>query len=152
MIDISRRALVFGGIFVLLTGAAAHADDGGGGNSGGGDSGGGGGNSGGEGNGSDDNGGSDDDDSSSGSGNRSGRNGGGSLRDQDRVRRAVQDGSAVSLKKLKEFLNVNYPGKIINLNLEKKPDCYVYHVRILQAGNRVKNLTVDALTLQRKTK
>jgi hypothetical protein len=145
MIDRNKRALMFGAaLFLLQHTALAVAEDGGrdggdgGGGRGGGDGGGRDGGGGGEDGGRD----GDDDDSSSGRG---------SSRDQDRARTAVQNGSAVPLQKLKTFLNSNYPGKIIGLDLQKRVGSYVYLVRILQDGNRVRNLTIDARTLERKS-
>lgn len=88
-----------------------------------------------------------DDDSSSGSGSNSGK---GKAKDQDRAQDAVASGKAAPLLTLKDFLNRNYPGKILKIDLNSRFGNYVYKVRILQAGNRVKSVTLDARTLQSK--
>jgi hypothetical protein len=144
--------------------APALAEDGGGGDgggSGGGDSGGGGsgsngsgsgsgsgsGDSGGSGGGSDDDG--DDDSGGDDSGGDNGSNSG-KRKDQDRAQDAVASGKAAPLLTLKDFLKKNYPGKILKIDMNKRFGTYVYKVRILQTGNRVKSLTLDARTLQMK--
>jgi hypothetical protein len=112
-------------------------------------SGGGNGGSGGSGSGSGDDGSDNDGDDDSGNGSGS-KNGKGKAKDQDRAQDAVAAGKAAPLLKLKEFLKQNYPGKILKIDLNKRFGSYVYKVRILQAGNRVKSMTLDALTLQSK--
>jgi uncharacterized membrane protein YkoI len=71
-------------------------------------------------------------------------------KDQDRAKHAVANGKAVPLVKLKDFLAQNYPGKILRINLVRRLGSYVYHVRILQSGNRLKSYSFDASTLQEK--
>jgi hypothetical protein len=141
--EMNRRSLLAGAaLFVLLQSISPVLADGGD-NDGGGNGGSGGGDNSGSGGDDDD----DSDDDSSGSGNSGdGKHG---TKDQYLAHKAVAKGSAVSLLKLKTFLAKNYPGKILKLNLEKRPGGYIYQVRILQQGNRVKNLTLDARTLQR---
>jgi hypothetical protein len=95
--------------------------------------------------GSGDNGSDDDGDNDSGGDSNSGK-----AKDQDRAQDAVAAGKAAPLLTLKEFLKSNYPGKILKIDLNKRFGSYVYKVRILQAGNRVKSLTLDARTLQSK--
>lgn len=71
-------------------------------------------------------------------------------KDQDRVENAVSHGKAAPLIVLKDFLMKNHPGKILKIDLNTRLGGFVYKVRILQAGNRVKSLTLDARTLQTK--
>jgi uncharacterized membrane protein YkoI len=68
--------------------------------------------------------------------------------DHNRALRAVQDGKAVSLRKLKSFLSQNYPGKLLKVSLQKKSGKYIYRVRILSNGNRIKIFSLNALTLK----
>ncbi len=79
-----------------------------------------------------------DDDNNSGSGKD----------DHNRALRVVKDGKAVPLRKLKSFLAQNYPGKILNVSLQRKSGIYYYRVRILSSGNRIKTLSLNALTLK----
>lgn len=89
----------------------------------------------------------DDDDNESDSENRSHRD---ERRndDQDRAIKVVRRGKAVSLQVLKGFLKHNYPGKILDVKLRKSSGTYFYNVRILAKGNRIKALTLNALTLK----
>lgn len=148
--ELNRRSLLAGATFAFLLQciAPALAESG----SGGGNSGSGGGDSGSDGDNSGPGGGSDDtdndnDDSGDDSLNNSG-SGKHGAKDQYAARKAVAKGSAVSLTKLKAFLAKNYPGKILKLNLEKRLGGYVYKVRVLQSGNHVRSVNLDARTLQ----
>lgn len=80
----------------------------------------------------------DDDDNNSGSGKE----------DHNRALRVVKDGKAVPLRKLKSYLAQNYPGKILNVSLQRKSGKYYYRVRILSSANRIKTLSINALTLK----
>ncbi len=149
--ELNRRSLLAGATFAFLLQciAPALAESG----SGGGNSGSGGGDSGSDGDNSGPGGGSDDtdndnDDSGDDSLNNSG-SGKLGAKDQYAARKAVAKGSAVSLTKLKAFLAKNYPGKILKLDLEKRLGGYVYKVRVLQPGNHVRSVNLDARTLQR---
>ena len=62
----------------------------------------------------------------------------------------MNDGLAVSLKKLKSYLNANYPGKILRVDFKKQDDGFVYRVKILQANNKVTSLALDAKTLAKR--
>jgi hypothetical protein len=146
----NRRSLLLSLTFALLPCAPAtsFADgDGGGGSGGGGNSGGG--NSGpGNSGGSDDSSGDDkDDDDNAESG---GPNNNNKRRDSDDAARAVNDGLAVSLKKLKSHLNTNYPGKILKIEFKKQDGTLVYRVKILQTNNKVTSLALDAKTLAKR--
>ncbi len=149
--ELNRRSLLAGATFAFLLQCIAPvlAESG----SGGGNSGSGGGDSGSDGDNSGPGGGSDDtdndnDDSGDDSLNNSG-SGKLGAKDQYAARKAVAKGSAVSLTKLKAFLAKNYPGKILKLDLEKRLGGYVYKVRVLQSGNHVRSVNLDARTLQR---
>lgn len=153
--ELNRRSLLAGAaiVFLLQCIAPALAESGSGGGNGGsgsGDSGSDGDNSG-PGGGSDDTD-NDNDDNDDDSGDDSLNNSGSGkhgAKDQYAARKAVAKGSAVSLTKLKAFLAKNYPGKILKLDLEKRLGGYVYKVRVLQSGNHVRSVNLDARTLQR---
>ena len=146
--ELNRRSLLAGATFAFLLQCIAPvlAESG----SGGGNSGSGGGDSGSDGDNSGPGGGSDDNDGDSGDDSLN-NSGSGKLgaKDQYAARKAVAKGSAVSLTKLKAFLAKNYPGKILKLDLEKRLGGYVYKVRVLQPGNHVRSVNLDARTLQR---
>ena len=155
--ELNRRSLLAGATFAFLLQCIAPvlAESG----SGGGNSGSGGGDSGSDGDNSGPGGDSDDNDNDNDNDDNDGDSGDDSLnnsgsgkhgaKDQYAARKAVAKGSAVSLTKLKAFLAKNYPGKILKLDLEKRLGGYVYKVRVLQAGNHVRSVNLNARTLQR---
>jgi hypothetical protein len=68
--------------------------------------------------------------------------------DHERATEAVRRGKAVPLKKLREHLAQNFPGKILDVSLRRRSGDYYYNVRILAKGNRLKMLSLNALTLK----
>lgn len=162
MTKLSRRSLLLAIVLAAnFAGGIAMAKDGdsGGGSgnsgSGSGSSGSGSGGSGSGGGGGDDDDGDDGDDHEGNGGggtrherNRDNDNRNGDNEDNERARRAVRGGKAVSLIKLKQHLADNYPGKLLNVNLRQLSGNYIYEIRILASGNRIKQLSLNALTLQ----
>jgi uncharacterized membrane protein YkoI len=69
-------------------------------------------------------------------------------RDHDRVLRALQKGKVVSLQLLRRHLDSNYPGKLLRVDLKRKSGTYYYNVRILAPGNRIRAVSLNALTLK----
>lgn len=149
MSTLSRRSLLLA-TFLAANFAAgfAMAKDGDSG-SGSGNSGSGSGNSGSGSSGGDDDGGDDDDDGDDSNENNSGNSHGGRHgNDHEKAIKAVQRGKAVSLQKLRDHLADHYPGKILDVNLRRRAGNYFYNVRILATGNRIKVLSLNALTLK----
>jgi hypothetical protein len=142
MTGLTRKAAVATLLLLALFGVPqiAHAEDGGSGGGGSGGSSGSGGNSGSGSSGG--NSGSDGEDQHDGDSRR--------RRDSDDALAAVKSGSAVSLKKLKVHINLHYPGRILKVELRKLTDGYVYRFKVLQTGNKVTTLSIDAMTLARK--
>jgi hypothetical protein len=143
MLDWNKRGLLFMllcAAFFLSANAYSKDDESGGGNSG---SGGGSENSG-SGGGDED---SDDDDEAEnddeGENDRNRHS-----RDHERARNAVKKGKVVSLKQLQQHLSTNYPGKLLRVELKRKSGTYYYKVRILTKGNRIRALSLNALTLK----
>jgi hypothetical protein len=93
----------------------------------------------------DDDDGDDDNEDGDNSGNQSS---GGRDDDQERAIKAVRRGKAVSLKKLREHLSQNYSGKILDVKLRRRSGDYFYNVRMLAKGNRLRMLSLNALTLR----
>lgn len=145
MPSLDRRRLLVA-LFLAANFAAdvALADDG--------DSGGGSGNSGsGSGNsgsGSGDDGDDGDDDDNEGDDDSGNQSRGSHGDDQERAIKAVRRGKAVSLKRLRDHVEQNYPGKILDVRLRRRSGDYFYNVRILARGNRLKMLSLNALTLR----
>lgn len=131
----SFKNLLFAALVIMVIGLSfehAWADKGsGGGNSGSGNSGSGSGNSG-HGSGNDD----DDDENEY------------EDHDQDYAKSAVEQGNAAPLWQLKIYLRENYPGKIINVNLQRRAGRYIYRVKILSSSGRLSTIRLDAITFQ----
>jgi uncharacterized membrane protein YkoI len=93
-----------------------------------------------------------DDDDNGGSETQNSNSGGSSvnlgLRDQERAFKAVRKGKAVSLVTLKSHLSTNYPGKILSVDMRRKSGVYYYQIRLLTAGNRIRSVSLNALSLK----
>lgn len=61
---------------------------------------------------------------------------------------AVSEGKAVSLTKLIAFIKLNYPGKVLDVDLKKSSGRYQYRIKILKDTGEVVKLRLDAMTLQ----
>lgn len=149
MLDLTRRrfmiALILAASFAAVPAFAKDGDSNSG--SGGGDSGNSG--SGSDNSGSDNDGDDDDDDSERDEDSGNSTSGSSSAQvDQNRAMRAVKDGKAVSLKQLKSYLIENYPGEILHVSLRRRSGEYFYRVRILSTGNRIRSLSLNAVTLK----
>lgn len=68
--------------------------------------------------------------------------------DSTEVKNAVQAGDAVSLNKLLNFVNSNYDGKVINVELDKNPVGYTYQVKLLTDDNKLRIVNLDAQKLK----
>lgn len=136
---LSRRKLMFALVSLCICQMATPvlADDGGsnsGSGSSGSNSGSGSGNSGGD---------DDDGDDNSGKGNRHNR-------EQDDVRQAVLDGRAVSLKRLLSHIADNYPGRVLDINLRRSSDHFVYRVKMLTPRKKLTTIELNAVSLRAK--
>lgn len=136
---LSRRTLMFALISLCIcqmaTPVLAKDGDSGSGSSG---SNGGSGNSSGDGQDDDDDG-----DDNSGKGNRH-------HREQDDVRQAVLDGKAVSLKRLLSHIADNYPGRVLDINLRRSSDHFVYRVKMLTPRKKLTTIELNAVSLRAK--
>ena len=159
----SRRSLLLMmlGLAIALPAADAHADDDGG--EGGGGSGGGSGSSGGssgsgsrdphketEGAESEDKGESEDSDGNESedrdedNGNEIGETG---SQEAAEAQNAVVEGQAKPLNDLISFLQENYPGQILDVDLKQESGKFEYRLKILQDTGKVIKLRLDAMTL-----
>jgi uncharacterized membrane protein YkoI len=85
----------------------------------------------------------DDGDDNSGKGNRHNR-------EQDDVRQAVLDGRAVSLKRLLSHIADNYPGRVLDINLRRSSDHFVYRVKMLTPRKKLTTIELNAVSLRAK--
>lgn len=74
-------------------------------------------------------------------------------RDHDRARRALEAGEILPLRTILERVSVEYPGRVIEVELEREDGRWVYEIKLLRAGGSLVRLEVDArdgTTLARK--
>ncbi len=140
------------GLVLLPSAGSARADDdggeGGGGSSG---SGGGGSGSGGSGSGgkdgNDDDGGEHDSESEDDDGDNDSEIGETGSNQAREAQKAVVEGKAKPLTDLLTFLNDNYPGQILDVDLKRSNGIFEYRLKILQDTGKVIKLRLDAMTL-----
>lgn len=68
--------------------------------------------------------------------------------DQDSARAAVQAGQVLPLKTLLDRLEREYPGQVVELELEQHHGRWIYEVKVLQAGGRLVKVKLDAASGQ----
>jgi len=66
--------------------------------------------------------------------------------DQDRARAAVRAGKVMPLKAVLERLERQYPGQVLEVELEQEDGRWIYEVKLLQSGGRLIKLDLDAST------
>ncbi len=67
-------------------------------------------------------------------------------RDHDRARAAMKAGEALPLQDVLENVQRNYPGEVLEVELEREDGRWVYELKLLQPGGRLLKLDVDART------
>jgi len=65
-------------------------------------------------------------------------------KDQDRVRDAVRAGEVMPFDALRERLRRSHPGDVLELELEREHERWIYEVKLLQPDGRIVKLEVDA--------
>ena len=66
--------------------------------------------------------------------------------DYQRATRAVQAGEILSLRMILERLEHTQPGQVLDVELEQKKTVWIYELKILTPGGRLRKLKVDAKT------
>jgi uncharacterized membrane protein YkoI len=64
--------------------------------------------------------------------------------DHDRARKAVEAGEVLPLKTVLERVERDYPGQVMEVELERENGRWLYEIRILQSGGSLLKLKVDA--------
>jgi uncharacterized membrane protein YkoI len=64
--------------------------------------------------------------------------------DHDRARRALEAGEIMPLNTVLERVAVSAPGRVIEVELERKKERWVYEIKLLRAGGVLVKLLVDA--------
>lgn len=67
----------------------------------------------------------------------------GDAHDHDRARRAVEAGEILPLRTVLERVERDYPGQIMEVELEQKGDRWVYEVKVLRTGGALIKLKID---------
>lgn len=68
--------------------------------------------------------------------------------DHERAREAVQSGQIQPLRYILETLERTHPGKVLEVELERRRDQWIYEVKLLQPDGRLVKLKVDAKTAE----
>jgi hypothetical protein len=66
--------------------------------------------------------------------------------DHDRARQAVEAGQVLPLPVVLERLATDYPGRVLEVELEQEDGRWQYEVKLLQRGGQLTKLKVDAQT------
>ena len=66
------------------------------------------------------------------------------LRDHDRARQALEAGEILPLKTVLEKLARDTPGQVMEVELERKGERWVYEIKLLRTGGSLVKLKVDA--------
>ena len=67
-------------------------------------------------------------------------------RDQDRARQALQAGQIMPLKKVMEQLEAQFPGQVLEVELEQKGSRWIYEIKLIDASGQMMRFKVDAST------
>lgn len=67
-------------------------------------------------------------------------------KDHDRAREAVKAGQVMPLRAMLERLEREYPGQVLDVELEDEDGRLVYEVKLLQNDGRLVKLELDART------
>ncbi len=65
--------------------------------------------------------------------------------DHDRARQAVEAGQALPLRTILERVERDYPGQVMEVELEQWDERWIYDLTILRAGGTLLRLKVNAL-------
>lgn len=65
-------------------------------------------------------------------------------RDQERARDAYRSGDVLPLSRILSRVRRQFPGKLLDASLTRRGNAYVYVIKLLDSGNRVRLVQVDA--------
>ena len=63
--------------------------------------------------------------------------------DHDRARRAVDAGEVLPLRMILDRVERDYPGQVMEVELEQRGERWIYEVKVLQTGGALIKLKVD---------
>jgi len=64
--------------------------------------------------------------------------------DHDKARRALESGQILPLRAILEKIELQYPGQVLEIELEEKHQHWIYELKILQPAGKLIKLKVDA--------
>lgn len=68
----------------------------------------------------------------------------GDAHDHDRARRALESGEIVPLRTILERVERDYPGQIMEVELEREDTRWLYEIKVLRTGGALVKLVFDA--------
>lgn len=66
--------------------------------------------------------------------------------DHDRARQALEAGEVLPLRTILERVERDYPGQLMEVELEQKGERWVYEIKVLRTGGALVNLKIDGRT------
>ncbi|MBI4754416.1 MAG: PepSY domain-containing protein [Betaproteobacteria bacterium] len=63
--------------------------------------------------------------------------------DHDRARQALEAGEVLPLRTILERVERDYPGQIMEVELEQKGERWIYEIKVLRAGGALVKLKID---------
>jgi uncharacterized membrane protein YkoI len=66
--------------------------------------------------------------------------------DHDRARQAVEAGEVLPLKTIMERVERDYPGKVMEVELERHGERWIYEIKLLRAGGALVKVKIDGRT------
>lgn len=66
--------------------------------------------------------------------------------DHDRARKAVELGEVMPLQQILQKISKDYPGQVLEVELERENQAWIYEIKQLSAGGVLTKLEVDAKT------
>jgi uncharacterized membrane protein YkoI len=64
--------------------------------------------------------------------------------DHDRARAALEKAEVLPLREILEKVEREYPGKVVEVELEREHDRWIYEIRLIRPGGALVRLEVDA--------
>ena len=75
--------------------------------------------------------------------------------DHDKARKALESGQVLPLQQILQKISKDYPAQVIEVELERKSNGWIYEIKQLSADGSISKLEVDAKTgivLKQKSK
>jgi len=64
--------------------------------------------------------------------------------DHERARQALEAGEVMPLREILDRVERDYPGRVVEVELEREDGRWVYEIKLLQRGGRMLRLDLDA--------